>query len=184
LIEIDNHYILHDLYYLLDHAFLTINIFIIEEFIQDKWQTIIKDSKEKENFISNLTKVIRNIDISNIPDKEFLKLIVQEYIRILESTWYKYLQCVNITKYSKVWWNEKCQVKLSNYRSFKMIEDWKIFKEVIKKTKCLFFNDEIQEIALINQRPWDLINWVKKCKLPAIEVLQYNSQLCIKINDL
>ena len=28
------------------------------------------------------------------------------------------------------------------------------------------------------------MNWVKKHKLPAIKALQYNSQLCIEINDL
>ena len=52
-----------------------------------------------------------------------------------------------------------------------MIKDQKIFKEVIKKTKYLFFNNKIQEIPLKNKRLQDLINWIKKQKLSAIEVL-------------
>jgi len=28
------------------------------------------------------------------------------------------------------------------------------------------------------------MSWVKKCKLPAIEAIQYNGQSCIKLNDL
>ena len=28
------------------------------------------------------------------------------------------------------------------------------------------------------------MNWVKKCKLPAIEAIQYNGQLCLKLKDL
>jgi len=73
---------------------------------------------------------------------------------------------------------------LITYRSSKIIEDWKIFKEVIKKTKYLFFDDKIQEIALNNQRPWDLINLVKNCKMPTIEALQYNGCSYIEINNL
>jgi len=35
-----------------------------------------------------------------------------------------------------------------------------------------------------NYRPWDLMDWVKKWKLLAIEAIQYNKQPCIKIEDL
>ena len=35
-----------------------------------------------------------------------------------------------------------------------------------------------------NKRPWNLINWVKKCKLLVIEALQFNSCLYIKLEDL
>ena len=52
--------------------------------------------------------------------------------------------------------------------------DWKKFKRVIKKMKQLFFYEKIQEIASRNMRSLDLINWVKKCKLPAIKALQFN----------
>ena len=136
-----------------DHTSLTIDISIMEEFIQEKWHTIIKNSKEEENFISELTNVIGNINLSSISDREFLKLIISEYVRISESTWYKFSQYVNITKHSKTWWNKEYQVKMTNYKSSKMIEDWKIFKGVVKKTKHLFFNDKIQEITLKNCRP-------------------------------
>ena len=45
----------------------------------------------------------------------------------------------------QAWWNNKCQNSLTNYKSSKTIEDWRIFKEVIKKTKHIFFNDKIQD---------------------------------------
>ena len=48
--------------------------------------------------------------------------------------------------------------KLNTYRFSKLLEDWKEFKKIVKKTKHIFFNDKIQEIALKNKRPWDFIN--------------------------
>ena len=41
--------------------------------------------------------MIGNIDTLNIPDKESLKLIIQEYVRILESTWVSIL--LNVPKH-------------------------------------------------------------------------------------
>lgn len=70
------------------------------------------------------------------------------------------------------------------YHTSKFIVDWKKFKEVIKKTKQLFLDEKIQEITSRNKRPWDLMNCIKKYKLPAIEALQFNGQLCIKLKDL
>jgi len=50
--------------------------------------------------------------------------------------------------------------------------------------KRLFFNIKIQEIFKKKQGPWELMNWVNKCKLPAIKAIKYNGQPCLEINKL
>jgi len=80
-LEFDSHTILSELQFPFDHALLVVNIYITEEFVQDKRCTIIKNSKEEEKFTSELVKAIKKIDISQLVDKESLKLVVQNFTR-------------------------------------------------------------------------------------------------------
>ena len=94
-------------------------------------------------FVNKLKNVLENINIENISSIKTLERTVQEYMRILNLTWYKFSKNINITKCSKVWWNNKCGAKLNTYCSSKLLENWKEFKKVVKKTKYIFFNDKI-----------------------------------------
>ena len=75
-LEFNSYTILLELWYSLDHAPLVVDIHITKEFIQDKRCTIVKNSKEKEEFTSDLIEAIKKINISYLVNKESLELAV------------------------------------------------------------------------------------------------------------
>jgi len=87
----------------LDHAPITVKIPIIEEHIQTKKCSLIKDSEEKVLFIKELIHSITNINTSQILCVNDLEATVQRFAYDHENLWFKYFKSVNITKCSKVW---------------------------------------------------------------------------------
>ena len=85
----------------MDHVSLIVNISIFEEHIQTRKCTLVKNSKEEDNFINNLIEAIKGMNMENIQSKEVLDQIVQLLASITEKIWYKHSKVVNITKYSK-----------------------------------------------------------------------------------
>ena len=77
--ELNNHIIHPEWRLSSDHTPLTVNIAIIEEYIQTKKCTIIKNSKEERNFITELIKIIKFLDMEQISSKKILKQIVQKF---------------------------------------------------------------------------------------------------------
>jgi len=84
----------------------------------------------------------------------------------------------------KSWWNNKCSQDLANYRVIKSIESWKTSHKTVKLSKREFFDLKIQEIANERRGPWELMNWVNKKKLPAVETIKHNGSSCLELNDL
>ena len=145
--KLNNHLIHPDWHLISDYVPLTITIPIIEKSINSAKHSIIKDSKEEVAFIKNITISIRNLNTSNLSNITSLDNIINEFVNKIKSAWEKSSKIINITRYSKSWWNKDCSRDLGNYRSLKNLEDWKTFQRIVKNIKHVFFDLKIQEIA-------------------------------------
>ena len=87
-------------------------------------------------------------------------------------------------KYSKQWWTEECSKSLNNYRMSRSLKNQKKFKKIVKNTKRSYFDIKIQEVVNKSHSPWELMNQINKCKLPAIEAIKYDGQLCLTPDNL
>ena len=114
-----------------------------------------------------------------ILDINTLKETVNSLAVNVNSSWHKNFKKVNISRHSKAWWNDNCQRDLDICCYSRSLNNQKKFKEIVKKMKRKFFDKKINKIANKRYGLQELMNWVKKRKLPAIEAIQYNEYLCI-----
>jgi len=159
-------------------------IAIEDENIDEVKYSIAKNSKEEANFVKDVLIAIKKINISDLLNISKLEEVVNSLMSSINSVWNKNSKHVKITKHSKSWWNKECNRALNNYRTIRSLEDWKTFKSKVKSSKHNFFDTKIQEIANKRCGPWELMNQVNKHKLPAIEAIKYNSQQCLKLDNL
>jgi len=80
-----------------------VSIIIEEEFVQERKQTIIKNSEEEKEFINKLKVNISNMNTTNVLDSNTLEYLTQSFFSIAENFWNKYSKMDNITKCSKAW---------------------------------------------------------------------------------
>ena len=52
-----------------------------------------------------------------------------------------YSKSVNITKYSKAWWNKEYNRDLATYQTSKRRIDWIKYKKSVRMAKEVFFNN-------------------------------------------
>jgi len=97
---------------------------------------------------------------------------------IFENAWNTHSKQKCITKHSKEWWNQGCTNCLNRYHESGNLQHWKEFKSVVHSAKRKFFDNKIHEIASSNKRPWNLMSWVRKKSLPAIESISYENCPC------
>ena len=75
--ELDNHMIYSKWRLMSDYALLTVNIAIFEKHIQTKTHTIVKNSKEEKNFLTELINFVKSLNIEHISSKKSLEQVVQ-----------------------------------------------------------------------------------------------------------
>ena len=183
-VKLDNHSILPNCRLSSDHAPLIIDIPIIDEFIPTSKFAIPPNSEHKTNFIKDIISNFGKLDTSHIENIDNLESTVNQLRVIVDQMWANNTKKSRYSKHSKQWWSESCRRTLLTYRTERSCENWKSFKLAVKNAKRSFFDDKIQEIANKSRGPWELMNWVKKRKLPAIEAIKYNDQPCLTPESL
>jgi len=158
-----------------NHIPLVIYVDINNENIDSTIQSIKKDSEEESNFINEIRLNVKLLDTQVITNRH---TTTDQLSLIYEKAWNKHFKPRHITRHSKEWWNQECTDNLNFYRLQDDIAAWKTFKSNIREAKQKFFDEKILKIATSNKRPWDLMNWVKKRTLPAIETITYEKRPC------
>jgi len=182
--KLDHHSILSDSRLSSDHAPLVIEIPICNEIINSTKFAISPGSEQEEEFIKDVIKNFNLLDTSNIGSIERLNQISNQLGSIIVQMWSKNAKKSRISKHSKQWWSNSCSTALSNYRTSRSRDNWKVFKTSVKEAKRSFFDSKIQEIANKSRGPWELMNWVKKRKLPATEAIKFYDTPCLTPESL
>ena len=157
---------------------------IFEEVIHTSKFSIPPKSDQETAFIEEIISNFKNLDISDIGDIEKLERIVNQFGAIINQAWTKNAKKLRFSKHSKQWWTDKCSHSLNNYRMTRSLDNWKNFKKVVKNIKRTFFDMKIQEVANKSCGPWKLMNWISKCKLPAIKAIKYDGHPCLSLESL
>ena len=110
---------------------------------------------------------------------EKLEHIVNQLGAIINQAWKKNAKKSKISKHSKQWWMEECSRSLNNYRTTRILNNWKSFKKVVKNVKRSFFDTKIQEVATKSCGSWELMNWISRHKLSTTKAIKHNDHLCL-----
>ena len=183
-LELDSHHIHSESQLSSDHAPYSIEISIIEEVIQSLKFTILPKSDQEKAFINEVISNFKTLSTNNIDDSDKLDNVVHWLGLIINQAWKNNAKKSRLSKHSKQWWSDKYGWALQNYRTSRSLENWKNFKRVVKNVKKSYFNEKIQEIANKRKGPWELTNWINRCKLPATETIKHNSQPCLSLESL
>ena len=182
--ELDQHSILPESHLSSDHTPLTVIIPLSKEFVQSSKLILAPKSDQESQFIKDIISKFKDLDTTSIKDINKLERVIKHFGTIIEQAWTKNTKKSKISKHSKQWWTEDCSCSLDNYRSSRSLENWKKFKKIVKDTKRFFFDDKIQEVVNKSRGPWELMNWIKRRKLPAIEAITHDGQPCLTLNSL
>ena len=182
--ELNQHSIHPDCCLSSDYAPLTITIPIVDKFINTSKLSISPNSKQETVFVKDIISIFKNLETTNLTNKDNLENIVNHVETSFNQAWTKNTKYSRISKHSKQWWMEECSKFLDNYKMTRSLENWKMFKRVIKNTKWSFFDLKIQEVANKSSSSWKLMNWINRRKLLATEAIKFNGQPCISPDSL
>jgi hypothetical protein len=130
-----------------------------------------KDSEEELCFLNEICKRLRGLKDLPLDNELDISILSNTFHTCVSSAFEDNTKNSYITHWSKLWWNDDCSTCLDIYRQCRSKLNWSAFCKATRSARQSSFDQKIEEIATENCRPWDLIAWVKMCKLPAIDAI-------------
>jgi len=154
-----------------DHIPLTTSVILDSVIKGVTRRSITRGSDAEKAFINNLRTGVPAITVGTLNTPADIDRVAQALADVFSTVWDEHSKEVCITKHSQPWWDDECTSLLSQYKTEKLEESWLAFRRTVKAAKRKFFDSRIEDIALLNKCPWDLMEWVKQRKLPACEAI-------------
>ena len=118
-----------------NHAPITVDITIRKETLLLIQWMFAKGSNEEKHFVNSIAHAIKNVNMTSIQNAETLEKVVMALSSNIEELWQRHSKTVKITKHSKVWWNNNCQLSLDRYWHSRSLKNWCSFKNMVKNSK-------------------------------------------------
>ena len=179
-----SHRIKLDLRWPSDHASLIVNLSITPENTRIHRKVLKRDSEEESTFLSTVIAGLGRLNFSGLDSTAGLDSLTSNISKVFAESWDAHAKNITVTAHSKEWWNSKCRTALERYRLTGDRSDWRLFRSATRSAKRSFFDSRIAEIASTNKCPWNLMSWVKQCKLPAVEAIRYQGSPCNTLPNL
>jgi endonuclease/exonuclease/phosphatase family metal-dependent hydrolase len=161
-----------------DHTPMTVSLPLTSTEHALQYKTLPKDSEEELCFLNKICDGLRDLKDLPLNMESDISLLFNTFHARVSLAFEENARNSYITHRSKLWWNNDCSTCLDIYRQCRSKLNWSAFHKATHSAKWSFFNQKIEEITTENHCPWDLMSWVKMCKLPAIDAIRYQGQPC------
>jgi predicted transposase YbfD/YdcC len=135
--------------------------------------TIPKESDEEDAFLGDLFRLVRSVSVLPIMSQDGVEERANAFASVFSTAWETNVVEVVIKSYSKGWWSKECSEAIKHYWDSHNPWHYKQFQLVIRDAKQIFFDKQINKVASLSKRPWDLMSWVKQHNLPPMESISF-----------
>ncbi|KXN89369.1 hypothetical protein AN958_05702 [Leucoagaricus sp. SymC.cos] len=168
----------------LDHVPISTLLPLSEIEIQVSYMVIPRESPEESGFLIDLATGLQSLDMGDLSSPDWIEAAASMVAEVFSSTWNAHVKEIIVMGQSWSWWTDDCSAAIAHYWESHDPDNWKAFCRTSHLAKRLFFDAHIQEIAVENQRPWNLMAWVKPHQLLPCEAILHRGESCHDIDAL